>query len=360
MTRRLYLIRHGSADGRRDQVLQTRLGPQADPPLDEMGREQVRLLTRRLLMMPPPAAVYCSPLRRARETIAPFAEATGTQVTIVDDLAEWYGGAWEMKAFEEIFVDHPEVVGLVRSQDPIWHLAPGGEEQVSFQRRVVGAVEAALDAHRAGDVWVVCHGGVINGYVGNVLAIQDQEMFLLPDNTSLNTIVVDGQERHLWFLNDTAHLAEPQLFEDGEGPRLYSPAHPRAEGANPVAVKFLSEEWAQALKTELNANTSFKEAAAGKTATIQQVIGDGEGETHYWITIADDAIDMGVGDAPNPDATITQSYDTAVALAKSELSPVTAFMTGKVKIGGNMGLLLGLQAVLSLLPSAMAQIDVEY
>ena len=60
------------------------------------------------------------------------------------------------------------------------------------------------------------------------------------------------------------------------------------------------------------------------------------------------------------DATITESYDVAVALAKSELSPVTAFMTGKVKIAGNMGMLLGLQNVLALLPGAMAAIDVEY
>jgi putative sterol carrier protein len=127
-----------------------------------------------------------------------------------------------------------------------------------------------------------------------------------------------------------------------------------------VAVKFLSEEWAQALKAELNASESFKEAATGKTATIQQVIGGGDGETHYWIGLADGAIDMGIGDAEAPDATITESYEVAVALAKSELSPVTAFMTGKVKIAGNMGMLLGLQNVLALLPGAMAAIDVDY
>jgi putative sterol carrier protein len=69
---------------------------------------------------------------------------------------------------------------------------------------------------------------------------------------------------------------------------------------------------------------------------------------------------MGVGDIENPDATITQSYETAVGLAKSEVSPVTAFMTGKIKVGGNMGLLLGLQGVLTQLPDAMQTIDVEY
>jgi putative sterol carrier protein len=127
-----------------------------------------------------------------------------------------------------------------------------------------------------------------------------------------------------------------------------------------VAVRFLSDEWAQALKAELNASETFKEAAVGKTATIQQVIGGADGETHYWISLADGAIDMGIGDAAEADATITETYDTAVAMARSELSPVTAFMTGKVKIAGNMGMLLGLQNVLALLPGAMAAIDVEY
>ena len=127
-----------------------------------------------------------------------------------------------------------------------------------------------------------------------------------------------------------------------------------------MAVRFLSDEWAQALKAELNEDAAFKEAAAGKTATIQQVIGGGDDETHYWIRIADGVIDMGLGDAEGPDATITESYETAVALAKSELSPVTAFMTGKIKVAGNMGMLLGLQSVLALLPTAMAAIDVAY
>jgi putative sterol carrier protein len=125
-------------------------------------------------------------------------------------------------------------------------------------------------------------------------------------------------------------------------------------------VKFLSDEWAEALKAELNQNEAFRQAAAGQQATIQQVITGAHGDTHYWITIADGAIDLGVGDVPGEDATITQSYDSAAALAKGELSPVTAFMTGKLKIAGNMGLILGLQGALAQLPAAMAAIDVEY
>ena len=127
-----------------------------------------------------------------------------------------------------------------------------------------------------------------------------------------------------------------------------------------MSVKFLSTEWADAVKAELNANDAFRQAAASQQATIQQVISSSEGDTHYWIVIADGAIDMGVGDAASADATITQSYDTAVKLAKSELSVVTAFMTGKVKVAGNMGLLMGLQGALSQLPNAMQAVETDY
>jgi putative sterol carrier protein len=125
-------------------------------------------------------------------------------------------------------------------------------------------------------------------------------------------------------------------------------------------VRFLSPEWAEALKTELNRDEGFREGAAGHHATLQQVITTGEGDTHYWIKIAEGQIDLGVGDVEGADATITQSYESAAALARGELSPVTAFMTGRLKIAGNMGLILGLQGALGRLPAAMAKIDVEY
>ena len=127
-----------------------------------------------------------------------------------------------------------------------------------------------------------------------------------------------------------------------------------------MAVKFLSPEWAEMLKQELNAEEAFRQAAAGQHAVIQQVISNDGEDTHYWIRIDDGAIDMGLGDAEDAEATITQSYDTAVRLAKSELSAVTAFMTGKIKIAGNMGKLLGLQGALAQLPPAMAKIDTVY
>ena len=60
-----------------------------------------------------------------------------------------------------------------------------------------------------------------------------------------------------------------------------------------MSVQFLSTEWAEALKAHLNGNDAFTQAAQGQNATIQQVITGGEGESLYWIRIADAAIDMG-------------------------------------------------------------------
>ncbi len=57
---------------------------------------------------------------------------------------------------------------------------------------------------------------------------------------------------------------------------------------------------------------------------------------------------------------MTQSYDTAVAIAKQELNAQNAFMQGKLKISGNMMKLMQLQSVFNAMPKAAEGIDVEY
>jgi 2,3-bisphosphoglycerate-dependent phosphoglycerate mutase len=212
--RRIYLIRHGKADHRSTSHAQTPRGATADPPLDDVGKAQALALTRRLRMMPSPAAIYCSPLTRARETIQPFLDATGATATYLDDLAEWHAGDWELKEFEELLGEHPEMPSRILLQDPVFVLAPHSEPVADFRRRVVDAVEGALAAHDDGDLWIVCHGGVINAYIGDVLGVTDQEMFFLPANTSINTVKVDGDTRTMWFLGDDTHYTSPELFPD--------------------------------------------------------------------------------------------------------------------------------------------------
>jgi len=208
----LFLIRHGRSDFSAEAFRETPRGRQWDPPLDETGREQAALLSKRLQLMDPPAAVYSSPFRRARETAEEFADRAGVNVTFDVDLGEAYIGAWEHRSFEDILASDERLIHKFRNQEPLWALAPGGERIEPFRQRVQSAIEGALADSTDGNVYVFCHGGVINGYVGPLLGLE-HEMFFLPENTSLNSIAVEGAERRVRFLNDVAHLTDPHLFE---------------------------------------------------------------------------------------------------------------------------------------------------
>jgi putative sterol carrier protein len=128
-----------------------------------------------------------------------------------------------------------------------------------------------------------------------------------------------------------------------------------------VSIPFLSDEWAAAVMEIVNAGDEFAQAAGTQSARIQQVITrDADEPAHYWTIVHDGKIELGTGDIDNVDATITQSYATSVALAKREINPVTAFMMGKIKVDGNMGMLMGLAGALGKLADAMSTLDVDY
>ena len=127
-----------------------------------------------------------------------------------------------------------------------------------------------------------------------------------------------------------------------------------------MAVKFLSKEWAEEVKNILQGNEQMKSAAGAMTARIQQVITAPDGESRYWFTIENGQMDLGLGDIDNPDATITQDYDTAAALSKGELTGTAAYMSGKLRVSGDLMKLMQLQGVLGQLPQALKDLDVEY
>ena len=212
MTERiLYLVRHGESDFDTTEFSTSARGDQWDPPLSARGREQANLLADRLVSMIPPVAVYSSPLRRARETADAFAGRVSMEVGVEQDLAEAHLGEWEGKPFEEILRADEQMLHRIRNQEPIWRHAPGVEELAPFRARVGAAVEDILARHPSGNVFVVCHGAVINAYLAPILGV-DHEMFFVPENTSLNSVVAEGQDRRVRFLNDALHLTDPHLF----------------------------------------------------------------------------------------------------------------------------------------------------
>ncbi len=128
-----------------------------------------------------------------------------------------------------------------------------------------------------------------------------------------------------------------------------------------MAVKFLSAEWAQELQERLNANPTFTQAIGTQSVKIQQVItGNTDGTSRYWLRLEGGRVELGVGEVQGPDATITQDYETAVALAKNELTGTAAYMSGKLKVSGDLMKLMQLQGTLAQLPAALKDLDVEY
>ena len=128
-----------------------------------------------------------------------------------------------------------------------------------------------------------------------------------------------------------------------------------------MGVKFLSEEWTQAVQDALNSNEGFKSAAGSQTAKVQQVVTTPEGEKRYWFKLEGGQATLGTGESPDPvDATITQDYDTAKALSTNELSGTAAYMSGKLRVSGDMMKLMQLQGALGQMPAALKELDVEY
>ena len=105
-------------------------------------------------------------------------------------------------------------------------------------------------------------------------------------------------------------------------------------------AKYLSQEWLD-LQRELA--TTFPEKP-GVSARMQYVVTGGpDGETRYYAVIDDGRIvENGLGDDPEAEFTMTQSYDDSVQVLKGELDANAAFMQGRVKVTGNMGKLMAL------------------
>ena len=141
----LFLVRH--AEPALTGVLLGRL----DPPLSEAGRAQADGILAGISMKL--AAVYCSPLLRARET----ADAMSSRAPIIlDELLEIGYGDWDGNSWSEIERRWPD---LARAKQDDWFgvTPPDGERWVDFRTRVVraagvirrGPLPAAVVAHAA-------------------------------------------------------------------------------------------------------------------------------------------------------------------------------------------------------------------
>ena len=91
--------------------------------------------------------------------------------------------------------------------------------------------------------------------------------------------------------------------------------------------------------------SNFNASVAGDLdATIQfDLTGDDGG---LWaVAIADGVCKVNEGTASSPDLTLTMAADDFMAMNRGELNPMNAFMAGKIKLQGDMGLAMKIQSL---------------
>ncbi len=196
---RLYLVRHAQSEGNRGGYD----GPDDDPPLSEVGREQARRLAQRFARQKV-EAVYSSPLLRAQETARAIAGAGGLSVRTLEELREVDLGE-ARREFDSYSEEEALALRDRIARQPTWDSFPGSEGSAAARRRIVGAMDSVVDECGGKRVAVVVHAAVIQTYVSHVLGLERDFVFY-PFNAGITSIRAEGDRRVIWRLNDVAHL----------------------------------------------------------------------------------------------------------------------------------------------------------
>ena len=118
-------------------------------------------------------------------------------------------------------------------------------------------------------------------------------------------------------------------------------------GSETQAFPFLSEEWieaARAIRAELEGKATVKPPPFRMNQVVTEVpFGDGELKAHTDTTSGELVLEL--GHLENPDVTVTLPYDTAKSLLvdQDQQAAMQAFMSGKIKVEGDMMKLMALQ-----------------
>ena len=174
---RIALVRHGETEWSRDG----RHTGTTDIPLTDHGREQARAAAP-LVAALGVERVRCSPLQRARDTLALL--DLPLEPVIDPDLVEWDYGAYEGITTREI-----------RETVPDWTVWFGGCPDGETPEQVAARVDRVIAAARAADgtTLVVAHGHVLRVLTARWLGLPPQDGRLFRLDTA--TVSLLGWER---------------------------------------------------------------------------------------------------------------------------------------------------------------------
>lgn len=211
----LLLIRHAETLANASLLL----AGWTDADLSPSGERQVEVLAGHVALAHRDlAALYASPLVRARRTAEAIGALTGHAPIYLEDLREMHFGDLEGLTFDELQTSYSDL--LVGNEDAgqpefAW---PGGESHVGFRARALAALNEIATRHVGGSVAVVTHGGVVTAFM---TALHGEPMaawrrWQVP-NASLTEVAWDPwqQAGRLVRHGDASYLAEAREDETG-------------------------------------------------------------------------------------------------------------------------------------------------
>lgn len=192
----LLLIRHGENDYSKTGRLAGRL---PGITLNERGRQQAEELAKALANAPL-AAVYSSPLERAKETAEPIAKARGLKVIETPGLLEANMGEWQGKSVRRLALTR---YWRVVQGAPSRARHPAGESFAETQLRIVSALEQIIARHKPRDlIACVFHADPIKLAVAHFIGLPlDHFQRLGCDTGSVTMLALSPTSAHLIWLN---------------------------------------------------------------------------------------------------------------------------------------------------------------
>ena len=171
MDLRLLAIRHGATAYSQER----RYAGSTDIPLSPAGRRQCAALAEALGALHA-AAIYASPLIRARESAEPIAAAQGIEVTLESDFREMGFGDWEGLTRDEVERRFPDDYKMWRTE-PERFSRPGGETLGAVAERVGRAVAELRATHLGETVILVSHAIVTKLIVLQALGLGPERLW---------------------------------------------------------------------------------------------------------------------------------------------------------------------------------------
>ena len=134
--------------------------------LSDRGREQAGQAAARIADLGADriAAVYASPMERARETAAPIARAVGRRVRVLDGLNECDFGRWTGRRLSDLR-RRREWQQVQRT--PSSFRFPHGESFAEMQTRMIHAVQSLVTRHPGSTVVAVSHADTIKAAISH-------------------------------------------------------------------------------------------------------------------------------------------------------------------------------------------------